>query len=255
MGWNPDQYLRFAQPRMRPAIDLLARIDAADPKFVCDLGCGAGNVTRLLAERWPRAELIGVDDSEAMLSQAARELPQVQWIRESIATWTTATPLTILYSNAALHWLPNHHALFPALINQLATGGVLAAQMPRNFLAPSHTLIAETVRTGEWRDKVKHLLIPPPVAEPLFYYELLAPLASELDIWETEYLQVLSGQDPVKEWVKGTWLKQFLDPLDADEREAFEADYAQRLRVAYPPMANGKTVFPFRRLFVVMRKK
>lgn len=255
MAWNPEQYLKFAEPRLRPAVDLLARVDAANPRYVCDLGCGAGNVTRLLADRWPTADLVGVDDSAEMLAQAARDLPQVKWLRESIASWQAETPPDVIFSNAALHWLTNHQILFPALIAKLASHGVLAVQMPRNFLNPSHTLIAETVFAGAWRDKVEHLLGPPPVFEASFYYELLAPHASRLDIWESEYLQVLSGQDPVKEWVKGTWLKQFLEPLDASERVAFEADYARRLRIAYPPLPSGRTLFPFRRLFILLQKK
>jgi trans-aconitate 2-methyltransferase len=164
------------------------------------------------------------------------------------------TPADLIYSNAALHWLPNHQQLFPALVEALAPGGVLAVQMPRNFSAPSHTLIAASAREGRWRDKLAPLLGEAPVAEPQSYYALLAPLASSLDIWESEYLQVLSGDDPVKEWTKGSWLMQFLDRLEPDERADFEADYARRLRAAYPRQADGSTLFPFRRLFIVLQK-
>ena len=254
MAWNPDQYLKFAAPRLRPAIDLLARIDSPSPVNVYDLGCGAGNVTRVLAERWPNANLVGIDDSGAMLDQAAKVLPRVRWINQSIAEWNPVDLADVIYSNAALHWLPEHGLLLPKLAHALAPGGILAVQMPRNFMAPSHTLIAETVLSGAWRAKLQSLIAPPPVAEPSFYFSLLAPLARELDIWETEYLQVLSGTDPVKEWVKGTWLKQFLDKLDNSESIAFEADYAARLRDAYPQQPDGTTLFPFRRLFIVMRR-
>ncbi|HEY8709494.1 MAG TPA: trans-aconitate 2-methyltransferase, partial [Burkholderiaceae bacterium] len=151
----------------------------------------------------------------------------------------------------ALHWLPGHEHLFPALVAQLAPGGVLAVQMPRNFGAPSHTLIADAVRAGPWRARLEPLLRPSPVAAPEFYFDLLAPLVAQVDIWETEYLQVLEGTDPVKEWTKGTWLKQFLDALGEPQRSAFEGDYAARLRIAYPVRADGRTLFPFRRLFVV----
>jgi trans-aconitate 2-methyltransferase len=254
MSWNPEQYLKFSQPRLRPAIDLLARIACADPAVVYDLGCGAGNVTAALAARWPHARIIGVDDSAAMLAQASRALPQVEWVRHTLAGWQPGAPADVIYSNAALHWLPNHRQLFPALVAALAPGGVLAIQMPRNFSAPSHTLIDETARAGAWRSKLEPLLGAAPVGEPQFYYSLLAPLAQTLDIWETEYLQVLSGQDPVKEWTKGTWLMPFLDRLEPAERIAFEADYARRLRAAYPPLADGSTLFPFRRLFIVLRR-
>jgi trans-aconitate 2-methyltransferase len=128
---------------------------------------------------------------------------------------------------------------------------VLAVQMPRNFGAPSHTMIADTVRAGPWRARLEPLLKPSPVAEPGYYYGVIAPRVAQLDIWETEYLQVLDGIDPVKEWTKGTWLKQFLDALDQPQRSAFESDYAARVRSAYPMRDDGRTLFPFRRLFIV----
>jgi trans-aconitate 2-methyltransferase len=254
MAWNPDQYLKFSGPRLRPAVDLLAHVDAVAPKQVFDLGCGAGNVTRLLVERWPGARVTGVDDSAEMLAQAASNANGITWIRQSLADWTPAVPADLIFSNAALHWLPRHEQLFPKLLAQLASGGVLAVQMPRNFSAASHTLIAETVRHGNWRNRLEHLLRPAPVAEPETYYAMLAPYAADIDIWETEYLHVLQGPDPVKEWTKGTWLKQFVDELVEPQRSEFEADYARRLRLAYPSLPDGTTLFPFRRLFMVVRK-
>ncbi len=251
MSWNPNQYLKFAAPRLQPAIDLLARVPLANPQTVYDLGCGAGNVTRLLALRWPAAAITGVDDSTPMLAKAAVEAPGLNWVQQSVADWRAPQPADLIYSNAALHWLPDHSTLFPSLLNQLAPGGVLAVQMPRNFDAPSHRLIDDTVRAGPWRSRLEPMLRPSPVAEPGFYYDGLAQHAGRLDIWETEYLQVLEGTDPVKEWTKGTWLKQFLDALDEGDRMAFEADYATRLRHAYPMRSDGRTLFPFRRLFMV----
>ena len=251
MTWNPEQYLKFAEPRLRPAVDLLTRIDAANPARVFDLGCGAGNVTRLLKMRWPDAQITGVDDSAEMLGRAAKSVTGVSWVQQGLANWQPEHAADLIYSNAALHWLPDHRALFAKLVNQLASGGVLAVQMPRNFFAPSHTMIADTVLAGSWRTKLEPLLRPAPVATPDVYYDLLHGLVKNLDIWESEYLQVLEGVDPVKEWTKGTWLKQFLDALDATEAAAFEADYAARVRVAYPTRDDGKTLFPFRRLFIV----
>jgi trans-aconitate 2-methyltransferase len=254
MNWSPQQYLKFSQPRLRPAMDLLARIPSAEPAVVYDLGCGAGNVTAALVDRWPRARITGVDASTAMLAQAARALPQVQWVHHGLADWQPPRPADVIYSNAALHWLPDHRRLFPALLAMLSPGGVLAVQMPRNFSAPSHTLIEAAARAGPWLAKLQPLLGAAPVGEPQFYYSLLAPLAASLDIWESEYLQLLSGEDPVKEWTKGTWLMQFLDRLDPTERVDFEADYALRLRAAYPRLPDGSTLFPFRRLFIVLQK-
>jgi trans-aconitate 2-methyltransferase len=254
MSWNPDQYLRFAAPRLRPAVDLVARL-ADTPGTVVDLGCGPGNVTALLAARWPQAAITGVDDSPAMLAQARASLPAVTWQQQSIATWAPAAPVDLLFSNAALHWLPEHERLLPRLAQTVAPGGTLAVQMPRNFDAPSHTAIAETVLDGPWRAALEPLLAPPPVAEPATYHDLLLPFADTLDIWQAEYLQVLQGPDAVKEWTKGTWLKQYLDRLDGAERDAFEAAYAERVRAAYPRRADGTTLFPFRRLFIVMRRR
>ncbi|HET7031920.1 MAG TPA: methyltransferase domain-containing protein [Casimicrobiaceae bacterium] len=251
MAWDPEQYLKFAQPRLRPAVDLLARIALEAPRSVYDLGCGAGNVTRLLAARWPDAAITGVDDSAAMLEEAARVPSRIVWRKQSVGEWAPDAPAELIYSNAALHWLPDHTTVFSRLMRTLAPHGVLAVQMPRNFAAPSHTLVAATVRSGPWQRRLEHLLRPAPVNEPRFYYGILAPLAASVDIWESEYLQPLRGDDPVKEFVKGSYLKQFLDALDTPERTAFEDQYAMRVHEAYPPEADGTTLFPFRRLFIV----
>jgi trans-aconitate 2-methyltransferase len=254
MSWSPDQYLKFSQPRLRPAIDLLRRISLTNPARVYDLGCGAGNVTAALVQRWPHAIITGVDDSAPMLAKAAQLLPQVQWLQQPLDAWKADEPADLIYSNAALHWLPNHAQLFPELVGYLKPGGVLAVQMPRNFAAPSHSLIAEAALAGPWRSKLESLIGPAPVSEAAFYYGVLAPLSSSIDIWETEYLQVLTGEDPVKEWTKGTALIPFLERLHPDERPAFESEYAQRLRAVYPRRDDGTTLFPFRRLFIVLTR-
>jgi trans-aconitate 2-methyltransferase len=249
--WDPTQYSKFGDYRLRPALDLLARIPADDPSTVYDLGAGTGSVTRLLRERWPGAHITGVDDSPEMLAKARSAAPTIRWQLADLATWTPPGPADVVHSNAALHWVGDHSRLFPGLLDVLAPGGTLAVQMPRNFSAPSHTLIAEAARSGPWRSKLEPLLRSAPVADPGFYYDLLAPRASSLDVWETEYLHVLAGDDPVKEWVKGTWLRPLLDALDEAQRAAFEECYAGMLRGAYPPRADGRTLFPFRRLFLV----
>lgn len=253
MAWDPAQYLKFADHRLRPAIDLLNRVALDEPGEVYDLGAGAGNVTRLIQERWPAAHVTGVDDSATMLAKAAATAPTITWQQADLAAWRPLRPADLIYSNAALHWLTGHERLFPALLAGLAPGGVLAVQMPRNFGAPSHTLISEAARGGPWRQTLEPLLRPAPVADPAFYYDVLTPSAAALDIWETEYLQVLEGADPVKEWTKGTWLKPLLDALVEPERGRFEARYAELVARAYPPRTDGRTLFPFRRLFIVAR--
>jgi len=251
VAWDPAQYLKFADQRLRPAVDLLNRIDASDPAEVCDLGAGAGNVTRLLKARWPNARVTGVDASQEMLAKAAAAAPEIAWQRADLAAWRPERPADVIYSNAALHWLGDHDRLFPALVSALAPGGVLAVQMPRNFSAPSHTAMAEAARSGPWRATLEPLLRPVPVGEPAFYFDVLAPRAAALDIWETEYLQVLEGEHPVKEWTKGTWLRPLLDALVEPQRSGFEAAYAELVARAYPRRADGRTLLPFRRLFIV----
>src|SRR2546423_41623 len=243
MPWDPAQYLKFAGPRLRPALDLLQRIDVEAPSSVYDLGAGTGNVTRLIAARWPAARIVGVDASAEMLAKATAENPSIEWQQADLATWRPQLPADIIYSNAALHWLDGHQRLLPGLFAALAPRGVLAVQMPRNFTAPSHTSIPEAARAGPWRRVLEPLLRPSPVAEPAFYYDLLAPLAASLDIWESEYLQVLDGANPVKEWTKGTWLSPLLAALEEPERGRFEAAYAERVAAAYPPRRDGNTLF------------
>ena len=253
MPWDPAQYLKFADHRLRPAIDLLSRIDIDSPGTVFDLGAGAGNVTRLLGSRWPDARIVGVDDSQEMLAQAKAAAPHIEWQLGNLATWRPEQPADVIYSNAALQWLNGHDRLFPELLATLAPGGVLAVQMPRNLSAPSHLLIAEAARSGTWRAKLEPLLGRPRAAEPDFYYNLLVSSAAAVDIWETEYLQVLEGDNPVKEWTKGSWLRPLLDALDEPERGQFESHYAELVRQAYPQREDGRTLFPFKRLFIVAK--
>lgn len=254
MPWDPSQYLKFADHRLRPAVDLLNRVDLESPTVVYDLGAGAGNVTELLANRWPNARIIGVDDSEEMLRDAAKRAPNIEWEVGDIGTWEPNEPAELIFTNAALHWLPDHTSLFSRLMNSIADDGVLAVQMPRNFEAISHTSITRAAQSGPWRDRLAPLLRPAPVEPPAFYIDILAPLTSSLDVWETEFMQILSGDNPVKEWTKGTWLRPLLDALEEPDRTNFEATYAAFVADAYPKQSDGTTIFPFRRMFTVAKR-
>ncbi|OAN55192.1 trans-aconitate 2-methyltransferase [Paramagnetospirillum marisnigri] len=256
MAWDPKVYAEFAQPRLRPALDLMARIEADAPVRVADLGCGPGNVTRLLKLRWPEAEVTGVDSSPEMLESARAGGGGVTYVDGDMAAWEAGAPLDVLFSNAALHWTGDHDRLFPRLLAMVAPGGTLAVQMPHNHYAASHSLMAEAAAAGPWREVLAPLAARFPVAEPPFYYDLLAPRARWLDIWETEYLHVLSGDNPVVAWTMGTALRPLLAALEGrpDWRDAFLADYAARIQAAYPPRSDGKTLLPFRRLFLVARR-
>ncbi len=253
-SWDPNQYLKFADHRLRPALDLLARIRADEPGSVYDLGCGAGNVTKLLAERWPKARVTGVDSSMPMLEKARVAAPRIAFLHAELAAWRAAEPANVIYSNAALHWLEGHEALLPRLMEQLAPGGTLAIQMPRNHRAASHTMMIEAAEAGTWKAKLASVQSIRTVHDADAYYRALAPLASRLDIWECEYLQVLEGPNPVVEWTKGTALRPYLDALDDAARKGFLAAYSERIAAAYPPQPDGKTLFPFRRIFIVAER-
>jgi trans-aconitate 2-methyltransferase len=259
-GWDPTQYLAFSDLRLRPAAELLARVRHDGPGLIYDLGCGTGHITRLLCRRWPDAELVGLDSSQAMLDRALQsqdEGSRITWQREDIAAWRASRPADIIYSNAALHWLDAHETLFPDLHGQLAPGGVLAVQMPLSWHLPSHRLMREVLEHGSEHGgplgdaALRARYARPPVAQPADYYTWLAPHAAHIDIWITEYLQILQGADAVLEWVKGTGLRPILDGLAGNERDRFMDVYRQRLAEAYPVRAGGETLYPFQRLFIV----
>ncbi len=250
--WDPRQYLKFADHRLRPARDLLAQIPLDGPRTVYDLGCGPGNITRLLAERWPAATVTGVDSSPEMLVRARQEAPAVTFVQADIARWSPPASADLLFSNATLHWLDDHGRLLRRLMGQLAPGGVLAVQVPHNHQAPSHLLMGAAAEDGPWRTKLS--LVRPilrSVESADAYYRILAPVARRVDIWESEYLHVLEGDNPVVEWTKGTALRPYLDALDEPDRSGFFAAYSARIAAAYPKQADGRTLLPFRRIFFV----
>ena len=255
--WDPTQYLRFSDQRLRPALELMERVPLEAPRLVYDLGCGPGNVTGILAQRWPGAAVYGVDNSREMLAQASKASADVQWIEADIRTWTPDEPANLIYSNATLQWLDGHASLFPRLAGLVQPGGCLAVQMPLSWPQPSHRLIRETLATGgpsgtPLGSAAVHAEMNRNWVEPAeTYYDLLSPHAKSIDIWETEYLQVLAGDDPVLEWVKGTTLRPIIDGLSDAERTLFLSTYGQHLREAYPKRADGSTLYPFRRLFIV----
>ena len=255
MVWDPQQYLKFSGHRLRPAVDLLMRIPDVSVRRAADLGAGAGNVTKLLKDRWPGATITAVEGSTEMVTAGRKAAPGVEWLQQDLAVWDPAQKYDVIYSNAALHWLGDHAALFPSLMEQVEPGGILAVQMPSNFTAPSHMLAGEIALSEPWRSKLAHLVMPSPVHEPAFYHDLLAPLSANVDIWQTEYLQVLEGDNPVKEWTKGTWLTRYLEVLEGPDKAAFESAYGERVAKAYPKNAAGQTLFPFRRLFMVAQRK
>ncbi|MFM9444560.1 trans-aconitate 2-methyltransferase [Streptomyces acidiscabies] len=255
-SWDPAQYLRHADHRARPFTDLLARIPGlpAPRPRVADLGCGPGNMTRLLTERWPTARVTGYDNSPRMLADAAAyATPDLDFAHADLTTWAPAEPYDLLISNAALHWVPGHLDALPAWLDALTPGGTLAFQVPDNIDAPLHALMRDLANTPRWKSRLADVLRPESsVHTPEVY---LSRLGGTADIWQTTYLHVLPGTDPVLDWVKGTGLRPALDALadDPEARDAFVSEYRDLLRQAYPVQPYG-TVLPFRRLFAVATK-
>jgi trans-aconitate 2-methyltransferase len=251
--WEPQTYLRYADIRFRAGLDLIARIPKLEYARIYDLGSGTGHLTRILADTFTNSKIIGVDSSPEMLAEARREFPALEWQQSKIQSWSPSAPPDLIYSNAALQWVPDHETLLPALLDKLRPGGVLAMQVPRHFESPSHLALKELVMQKEWRAKLAPLLLAP-IPAPEVYWRWLSPHPSNLDIWETIYLQVLDGKDPVVNFMRGTALRPFLSVLSAPEAKRFVDAFAQRMAAAYPTQPNGQTLFPFRRLFLIAQR-
>jgi trans-aconitate 2-methyltransferase len=269
--WDATQYLRFGEERARPFIDLLARVGAELPGRVVDLGCGPGNLTALLAERWPAAEVLGVDSSPPMID-AARKLiaagvprpagtgpvqashaPGLSVMLDDVRHWEPQSLPDVIVCNAVLQWVPGHHELLLRWAAWLAEDGWLAFQVPANFDQPSHAILREMADSARWHPLLRDAELNRQSADPAGYAELLAEAGLGVDAWETTYVHILEGADPVLEWYKGTGLRPVLAVLDADAAGDFLAEYGDRLRAAYPPSSFG-TVFPFRRVFAVAHR-
>ena len=262
MAWDPAQYLRFGSERLRPALDLLARVSLDTPAEVIDLGCGAGNVTQVLRARWPRSSIVGVDSSPEMLQQARIAEPSARWIEADIGAWRPAGPVDLIFSNAALHWLPDHAGLLSHLFGYLKPGGVLAVQMPNQTGAPSHRGIGDGIDAAllpeDQKARLRALQVAA-LAAPTQYYDWASIHADLIDQWETLYTHVLGpappGASAVAEWTRSTSLKPVLEALDPVARERFWRDYCERMDGAYPVRADGNTLFAFRRFFMVARRR
>jgi trans-aconitate 2-methyltransferase len=253
--WDPSQYGRFGDHRLRPVLELLQRVEHPGPRRIVDMGCGRGETARLMAERWPEARVFGLDSSADMLAAAAATPSPVEWQVADVRDWNPEAPVDVLYANAVYQWIDDHAGLFPRLIGTLAPGGVFAAQMPLSWTQASHRLMREILGDGGFgTPELRAALGRRWVEDAEWYYDLLRPCVAELDIWQTEYLQVLSGDDPVLEWVKGTGLRPVVEGLVPDELARFIERYAAALRAAYPTRPGGETLYPFGRLFIVARR-
>ena len=250
--WNAEQYLKFADERGRPSLDLVARIAVSRPERIIDLGCGPGNSTAVLRRQWPQAEITGLDNSEDMIAAARESHPEGIWILADAATWTAEVPFDIVYSNAALQWLPDHESLFPHLFSWVAPGGALAVQIPAHFNSVLHKEIVEVAKNAEWLHLMDAPLNVMTKKPPSFYYNLLQPLAARLEIWETEYYHVMESPRAIIEWFRGTGLRPYLEALESEgQRQRFVDMLLERYRRSYPRQNDGRILFPFRRLFII----
>lgn len=272
--WDAQQYLRFGGERARPFFDLIAQIGATAPGYVADLGCGPGNLTRVLARRWPGAEVVGVDNSADMITAAAAD-PGVaddatgagpgadpgagtggghpDFVLGDIRDWRPDRAPDVLVCNAVLQWVPDHHDLLLRWANLLAPGGWLAFQLPGNFDQAHHAIIRELAGSARWRDLLADAELNRQAGDPEEYADLLARPGYDVDAWETSYLHILPGENPVLDWVKGTTLRPVLAALDAGRAETFLREYGELVRQAYKPRTFG-TLFPFRRVFTVLHR-
>jgi trans-aconitate 2-methyltransferase len=251
--WDPKQYLKYADERARPFVDLLAQVRCRTPRRIVDLGCGTGHRTRTLAARWPKAQVVGVDDSPEMIAEAERlSLPgRLEFVQTDLARWSPDEPVDLIISNAALHWLPDHDALLGRIAAMLDQDGVLAVQMPNRFATPSQVAIEETAADPRWAASLAGVGLHRESVLPMSrYIARLHELGFDVNAWETSYYHILRGPDPVLDWLKGSGLRPLLDRLPPEWTHDFLGDLSRRLRAAYPPLGE-LTIFPFPRLFFV----
>jgi trans-aconitate 2-methyltransferase len=254
--WDPQQYEQFSSERSRPFAELVARIDLPGAREIADFGCGTGSLTAQLAQRWPAAHVVGVDNSPDMLAEArAREIEgRLEFCLADVREWEPAAPLDVLVSNATLQWVPGHLDLVERFASFLQPGGVLALQVPGNFAEPTHRLLAELTVSDRWRTALgTGALASPSSHDPDVYLQALLGAGLVASAWETTYFQLLSGEDAVLEWMKGTALRPVLTVLGPEDREEFVREYGARLGEAYPQTEHG-TVLPYRRVFAVGRR-
>ena len=250
MVWEPTAYLAYNDERSLPTRDLINAVRTTRPSSIVDLGCGTGNSTALLREQWPDADLTGVDSSFEMLEQARRSPIDARWETADIEDWTPSSPVDLIFSNAALHWLNHHEELLPRLAALLSHDGALAIQMPSNFHRPSHTAIIEVASRVRWKSKLERLLRPQPVSPPERYLDILGEHVRQIRVWTTTYVHVLHGEHAVANWTGGATLRPILGAL-GDEGADFLAEYQTMLSEAYPRRDDGTTLFDFTRLFIV----
>jgi trans-aconitate 2-methyltransferase len=253
--WDPQQYLQFEYERTQPSIDLVARIPFEDPATIIDIGCGPGNSTQILRKRWPHADIVGLDKSEKMIERARADHPGQTWIIGDASTLTADRAYDIVFSNAAIHWIPDHHGLIPRLFQIVRKDGVLAVQVPANYESPLYRIILNVARSDKWRSFTSGCDGLITYHNAAYYYNELVSLTKDIALWETTYYHILKSHQDLVAWYKSTAMKPFLERLPADDkREEFLQTVLTECKKQYPLQSDGRILYPFKRLFFTARK-
>ncbi|HEY8423308.1 MAG TPA: trans-aconitate 2-methyltransferase [Clostridia bacterium] len=256
MDWNSQQYLKFAAERTQPAVDLANRINLKNSKKILDAGCGPGNSTQVLYEKYPETYILGVDNSPQMIDAAKKNYPYMDFKICDIAKDLNQldNDFDIVFSNACIQWVPDHDRLLKNLIGLLNPGGVLAVQIPINFDEPIHIIIQQTAALPEWKEYFPQST-KRNVLKPSEYYDILSDISREFYIWETIYYHAMKSHNDILEWYKGTGLRPYLSVLPENKKAEFENQIMERLIQAYPKQKNGDVIFRFPRLFFIAYPK
>jgi trans-aconitate 2-methyltransferase len=253
--WNPSNYLKFRNERTQPSIDLAARINLINPETIADLGCGPGNSTKILADKWPSAKIVGIDNSPEMIKKARADFPDITWNLSDISALDDSNTYDIVFSNATLQWLPDHESLIPKLFTLISLGGVLAVQAPMNQNAPLHRALLRVAQSDRWRKFTGDCDCLVNYQSASYYYQILDALTSNFDLWETTYIHVLENHRGLIEWYKSTGMRPYLSALpDAAARSQFEDEVLEICKREYPVQRNGKVLYPFSRAFFIACK-
>ncbi len=253
--WNPEQYLKFDRERTQPSVDLVARISRQNASRIADIGCGPGNSTQVLHQNWPESEIIGIDNSPAMIDKAMKDYPNQKWLLADAGKDELPGKFDLIFSNATIQWIPDHEKLFERFYNHLNNGGILAVQIPLFYQMPLSDAILKVAELPQWQflsKNVKNLLT---IHDAPFYYDCLASQFSGVDLWITDYVHVMPSQRLILEMIRTTGMKPYLERIEKEvQKLEFERMVLDEIMQVYPSQKNGNVLFPFRRLFFVAQK-
>ncbi|MBI9084145.1 MAG: methyltransferase domain-containing protein [Desulfobacterales bacterium] len=250
--WKPDLYMRFNSERTQPSIDLIYRIAQVEPKSIIDIGCGPGNSTRVLVNRWPKSKIIGIDSSAAMIQKARQDYPNQEWVIADATSYEPEIKFDIVFSNAAIQWIPNHEALLMRFYSFLSDRGIVAIQIPQFWDMSLGQIINNIANKNRWRERTAGISSLFTIENRSFYYDILSKLFSSIEMWETQYMHILESHGAIIEMMRSTGLKPYLEKIDNDaDKEVFEGAVLEEIKKAYPIQKNGKVILPFKRLFFI----